>query len=164
MMPESGGRPMQETPVLRVEQAEILKVLYPWYKEEVYRRREQMMRLTVFAGTVLMLILVALLLAPRDPSADPATVVFALTGIALFSSILAYLIMQQRDRHRLAKQTLIQIEQVLGLYDKGFYAAGKSLYPQDWQTAWRGDRSVSVYLTVLFALTVMVIAAILARS
>ena len=72
--------------------------------------------------------------------------------------------MQQRDRHRLAKQTLIQIEQVLGLYDKGFYAAGKSLYPQDWQTAWRGDRSVSVYLTVLFALTVMVIAAILARS
>ena len=31
------------------------------------------------------------------------------------------------------KQTLIEMERVLGLYDEGLYLIGKALYPQDWQ-------------------------------
>ncbi len=148
---------------LREEQLEILKVLYPWYKEEVFRRREQMMRLTAFASAFLVLLLVTMLAVPSQPRPSFTGALFAITGVALFSAVFAYLILQQRNRHRMAKQALIEIERVLGLYDEGLYLVGKTLYPDDWQTAWLGDRSVTVYLTVLTALTVLVIAAVLLR-
>ncbi|MBI4401672.1 MAG: hypothetical protein HY581_08575 [Nitrospirae bacterium] len=157
---------MPETQHLREEQLEVLKILYPWYKEEVFRRREQMMRLTAFASAFLVLLLITMLAVPSVPSRprlDFTVALFAITGVALFSAIFAYLILQQRNRHQMAKQALIEIERVLGLYDEGLYLVGKALYPEDWQTSWLGDRSVTVYLTVLTALTVLVIAAVLVR-
>ena len=41
------------------ERWEILKDLYPLYKEEVYRRREQMMRLAGFGSAFLLILLFA---------------------------------------------------------------------------------------------------------
>jgi hypothetical protein len=154
---------MPEIHSLREEQLEVLKILYPWSKEEVFRRREQMMRLTAFASAFLVLLLVTMLAVPARPRPDFTVALFAITGVALFSAIFIYLILQQRNRHRLAKQALIEIERVLGLYDEGLYLVGKALYPEDWQTAWLADRSVIVYLTVLTTLTVLVIAAVLLR-
>lgn len=154
---------MPETQSLREEQLEVLKILYPWYKEEVFRRREQMMRLTAFASAFLVLLLVTMLAVPGSPRPDFTAALFAITGVALFTAIFSFLILQQRNRYRLAKQALIEIERVLGLYDEGLYLMGKALYPEDWQTAWLGDRSVTVYLSVLTTLTVLVIAAILVR-
>ncbi|HKW86727.1 MAG TPA: hypothetical protein VJM82_06635 [Nitrospiraceae bacterium] len=154
---------MPETQHLREEQLEVLKILYPWYKEEVFRRREQMMRLTAFASAFLVLLLVTMLVAPARPQPDFTTMLFAVTGVSLFSAIFAYLILQQRNRHRMAKEALIEIERLLGLYEEGLYLAGKALYPEGWQTAWLSDRSVVVYLTVLATLTVLVIAAVLVR-
>lgn len=150
------------TQALREEQLEILKVLYAWYKQEVFRRREQMMRLTAFASAFLVLLLVTMLTVPSKP-ADFTMALFSITGVALFSAIFAYLILQQRNRHQMAKQALIEIERAWGLYDEGLYLVGKALYPDDWQTAWLGDRSVTVYLVVLAALTVLVIAGVLVR-
>ncbi|MGH7164632.1 MAG: hypothetical protein ACREIS_03795 [Nitrospiraceae bacterium] len=154
---------MPEIQSLRQEQVEVLKILYPWYKEEVFRRREQMMRLTAFASAFLVLLLVTMLAVPSKPRPDFTVALFAITGVALFSAIFAYLILQQRTRHRMAKQALIEIERVLGLYDEGLYLVGKALYPEDWQTAWLGDKSVTIYLMVLAALTVLVIAAVIVR-
>ncbi len=154
---------MSELHQLRDEQLEVLKVLYPWYKEEVFRRREQMMRLTAFASAFLVLLLVTMLAVPSGPRPDITVALFAITGVALFSAIFAYLILQQRNRHRMAKQALIEIERVLGLYDEGLFILGKTLYPDDWQTAWLGDRSIIVYLAVLATLTVLVIAAVILR-
>ena len=154
---------MPDTQSLRQEQLDVLRILYPWYKEEVFRRREQMMRLTAFASAFLVLLLVTMLAVPSKPRPDFTVAVFAITGVALFSAIFAYLILQQRTRHRMAKQALIEIERVLGLYDEGLYLVGKALYPEDWQTAWLGDKSVTIYLVVLAALTVLVIAAVLVR-
>jgi len=154
---------MPDTPTLRQEQLEVLRILYPWYKEEVFRRREQMMRLTAFAAAFLVLLLVTMLAVPSPPRPDFTVALFAVTGVALFSAIFAYLILQQRTRHRMAKQALIEIERVLGLYDEGLYLVGKALYPEEWQTAWLGDKSVTIYLVVLTALTVLVIAAVLVR-
>lgn len=152
---------METTNGLREEQLEVLKVLYPWYKEEVFRRREQMMRLSAFASAFLVLLLITLVAIspPRHPGSTIQ--VFAITGVALFSALFVYLILQQRNRHRLAKHALIEMERVLGLYDEGLYTVGKALYPKDWQTAWLRDRSVTVYVAVIAALTVLVIAAIL---
>ena len=150
--------------LLKEEQLEIVRVLYPWYKEEVFRRREQMMRLTAFGSAFLVLLLITILaLAPPYP-VDPIIKIFSLTGVALFSSLFIYLILQQRDRHILAKQTLIEIEKVLGLYEKGLYLKDKTLYPEDWQTSWQTDRSITVYVAVITALAVLVIAAVLAKG
>jgi hypothetical protein len=151
---------MSEGIHLRDEQVEVLKILYPWYKEEVFRRREQMMRLTAFASAFLVLLLVTMLAVPSRPRHDFTVSLFAITGVALFSAIFAYLILQQRNRHRMAKQALIEIERVLGLYKEGLFILGQTLYPDGWQTAWLGDRSVIVYLVVLATLTVLVIAAV----
>ncbi len=148
---------------LREEQLEILRVLYPWYKEEVFRRREQMMRLTAFASAFHVLLLVTIMAVVPSHATHFTTRLFVITGIALFSAMFMYLILQQRDRHRIAKQTLIEMERVLGLYDAGLFLVGKALYPQDWQTAWLSDRSVTVYIVVIAALTVLVIAAVLVR-
>ena len=154
---------MSETQPLREDQLEVLKILYPWYKEEVFRRREQMMRLTAFAGAFLVLLLVTMLAVPSQAHPGYTGELFAITGVALFSGLFAYLILQQRNRHRMAKHALIEIERVLGLFEEGQYVAGKSLYPKEWQAAWLSDRSVTVYLTVLTALTVLVIATVLLR-
>jgi len=149
---------------LREEQWEVLRVLYPWYKEEVFRRREQMMRLTAFASAFLVLLLITIMAVNPTPMTSFTTRLFAMTGVALFSAMFVYLILQQRDRHRIAKQTLIEMERILGLYDEGLYLVGKALYPQDWQTAWLSDRSVTVYIAVIAALTVLVIATVLVRT
>ncbi len=152
------------TVALSEEQLAILRVLYPWYKEEVFRRREQMMRLTAFGSAFLVLLLITILaLSPPHP-AHPTIKIFAITGTMLFSALFVYLIVQQRDRHRMAKQTLIEIEQVLGLYEEGLYLMGKSLYPEDWQTTWLNDRSVTVYVAVITTMTILVVASILSKG
>ena len=154
---------MPELKSLRDEQIEILKALYPSYKEEVYRRREQMMKLTAFACSFLVLLLITMLTASASSRPDLTTALFAVSGVTLFTALFTYLILQQRNRHRMAKEALIEIERLLGLYDEGFYLEGRSLYPEHWQTDWQADRSVTVYLTILTTLTVLVIAAVLLR-
>ena len=82
------GPLMTETPAkLSEEQIEVFRVLYPWYKEEVFRRREHMMRLTAFGSAFLVLLLITILaLSPPYPM-DPTIKVFAVTGTALFSAL-----------------------------------------------------------------------------
>ena len=49
----------------------------------------------------------------------------------------------------------------MGLYEEGWQVSGKPAYPENWQTDWVTDRSVTIYLTVLTSLTVVVICAML---
>ena len=141
---------------------EELELLYPWYKEEVFRRRERMMRLTASASGVLVLLLVVIQFFP-SPGPPAAAADLVCVGVVLFSGIMAYLIVQQQARHLMAKQVLINIEQELGLYEKGRHVEHAALYPEEWQTAWKRDVSVGIYLAVLAGLTGLVIAAVLWR-
>jgi hypothetical protein len=145
------------------DQQETLKLLYPWYKEEVFQRRESMIRLAGGAAGLLLVLLVLLLIVPPSANLDERMKTFAGTGTALFSGLMAYLILQQRARHRMAKQVLIEIERELGLYEKGRFLPDKALYPELWQTAWMSDPSVTIYLSVLVGLTGLVFAALLLR-
>ncbi|HEV8540682.1 MAG TPA: hypothetical protein VGQ60_05920 [Nitrospiraceae bacterium] len=141
---------------------EELELLYPWYKEEVFRRRERMMWLTASASGVLVLSLVVVHVFAA-PTTSPTIAVLVCLGVVLFSGIMAYLIVQQQARHLMAKQVLINIERELGLYEKGRHLEDAALYPEEWQTAWRRDVSVVIYLAVLAGLTGLVIAAVLWR-
>ena len=132
---------------------QVLTVLYPLYKEEVYRRREQMMRLTAFGSLGLIAMLFALLLSPQK---DRLTGFDALViGVAslIWCGLFCALILQQQSRHRLAKQVLIQLEQALGFYEDGLFVENQSLYPEGWKTAWLGDRTAILYFASLWSLT-----------
>jgi len=146
---------------LRDEPLEVFRVLYPIFKNEVFQRREHMMRLTAFSSTFLVLLLIAMLAGfPRSIPATP-TLWFAISGITVFSGLFAYFILQHADRHRMAKQQLIELEQSFGLYQDGWQSNGDALFPKNWQSDWIADKSVTIYLTVLAALTALVICAML---
>jgi hypothetical protein len=145
------------------EQVEVFHVFYPIFKDEVFQRREQMMRLTAFASTFLVMLLITMLALSPWPEPTTPTRWFAISGVALFSGLFAYLILQHADRHRMAKQQLIELEKAFGLYETGWQLSGDALFPKHWQSDWTTDRSVSIYLTILAALTALVICAMLVR-
>lgn len=152
--------PDKDSPSL--DSIEMLKLLYTWYKEEVFRRREQMIWLTAAASSILVIVLFIVPGLPPPRPTHRAPGFLAAGGATLFAGIMAYLIRQQQNRHRLAKQVLVRIEQALGLYEEGRYGAG-TLYPEAWRSAWLRDRSATAYLAGLAALTVLVVAAVLLR-
>jgi len=145
------------------EQVEVFRVLYPIFKDEVFQRREQMMRLTAFASAFLVMLLITMLALSPWPGPTSPTRWFAISGVALFSGLFAYLILQHAHRHRMAKQQLIELEKAFGLYENGWQLSGDPLFPKNWQSDWTTDRSVSIYLTILAALTALVICAMLVR-
>ncbi|HNP60821.1 MAG TPA: hypothetical protein PKM72_08285 [Nitrospirales bacterium] len=144
------------------EQLEVFRVLYPLFKNEVLRRREYMSRLSAFYNTVLVLLIMTIaVISPGHP--DLAMRWLAILGVGILSGFVAYLILQQATRHRMAKQQLIELERGIGLYQEGWISSGKTAYPQHWQTDWLSDRSVATYLTILAVLSGLVICAILIR-
>lgn len=145
------------------EHLSTLRTLYPWYKEEVYRHRQEMMHLAAFAGSFLLLVLLTLTALPSFSSVTPIGRGLMSTGVLLLAGLFLILILQQRARHRMAKQVLIEIERALGLYEEGLYLEDRTLYPLNWQTAWLSDRSIALYVLVLVGLSTLVIATIMLR-
>ena len=146
---------------LSPERLDMLKLLYPWYKEEVYRRRQQMIWLTVLGAMVLVLLLFLIAFLPIRPLHREWTML-AVSAVVIFSAAMISFILQQRVRHRMAKQVLIAIEQGLGLYGQN-HETSDALYPQGWQHAWREDRSVWLYLAVMVMLTALDLCALMLR-
>ena len=143
------------------ERVDILMLLYPWYKDEVYRRRQQMIWLTAVGALALV---VLLFLVPALPFSRPGHRVWSflmVTGVLVFSFSMIYFIRQQCVRHRMAKEILITLEQALGLYEDGRYLNATSLYPRNWQTAGLRDRSEFIYHGIILLLTALVVSALL---
>ena len=140
---------------------QILSVLYPLYKEEVYQRREQMMRLTVIGSLGLITMLFALLLSPyKDRLTFLGTSSIMLASV-VWCGLFCGLIVQQQYRHRQAKQVLVQLEQALGFYEDGLVEEHQALYPHGWKTAWQSDRTGILYFTSLCSLAVLFLLALL---
>ena len=132
---------------------QVLTVLYPLYKEEVYKRREQMMRLTAFGSFGLIAMTFCLLLSPlKSRLSFPEPFLLGLVAL-IWCGLFCGLIMQQQYRHRLAKQVLIQLEQAMGFYEDGLFIERQPLYPGKWKTAWLTDRTGTLYLSSLCTLT-----------
>jgi len=140
---------------------QVLTVIYPLYKDEVYKRREQMMRLTALGSFGLIAMLFALLLSPQKHRlSSPETLLLGVVGLT-WCGLFCALVLQQQYRHRLAKQVLIQIEQALGFYEEGLIVENQTLYPDSWRTAWLGDRSGTCYVSTLCLLTFLLLLALL---
>jgi hypothetical protein len=140
---------------------QVLTVLYPLYKEEVYRRREQMMRLTALGSLGLVAMLFTFLLSPQMNRLTPfGTLLIGLTSL-IWCGLFCALILQQQYRHRMAKQILVQLEQALGFYEEGLFVENQSLYPEGWKLAWLSDRTGTLYFTALCSLTGLLLLALL---
>ena len=140
---------------------QILTVLYPLYKEEVYKRREQMIRLTIFGALGLVAMLCALLLGPQKHRLLPHEALLMGFAGVIWCVLFCALIIQQQYRHRLAKQILVRLEQALGFYEEGLFVDHQALYPDGWKTAWLQDRSGALYLSALCLLTAVFLLALL---
>ncbi len=140
---------------------QVLTVLYPLYKEEVYRRREQMMKLTAWGAMGLVAMLFAILLTPSKTGLTGSEAWLVGLATVVWSVLFCSLIVQQQYRHRLAKQILIQLERALGFYEEGLFVENQALYPDRWQTAWLGDKSTLLYFTCLGVLTSLILLALL---
>lgn len=142
------------------EQRTTLLALYPLFKEEVYRRRQEMMRWTAFGSIGLMAMLLVLVLNPHTN--HPTSVETLLLGLAslIWCGLFCALIRQQQDRHRQAKQVLIQLEQALNLYAEGIFMEDHSLYPQTWASDWTRDKTGLLYYGTLGTLTALVLLAL----
>ena len=132
---------------------QVLTVLYPLYKQEVYRRREQMMRLTAFGSLGLIAMLFALLLSPQKERLTTTEAFLIGFASLVWCVLFCALILQQQNRHRMAKQVLVQLEQALGFYEEGLFVEQQALYPNGWKTAWLGDRTSTLYFSCLWLLT-----------
>jgi len=111
-------------------------------------------------------LLLLLFLVPALPPLQPTHRIWSVLstgGMLLFSGIMMYFIRQQRARYEMAKGVLIKIEQQLGLYEKSRHVDNVSLYPEDWQTDWRRDRSEWVYHGIILLMTSLLALALLLR-
>ncbi len=138
----------------------VLLTLYPLFKEEVYRRREHMMRWTAIGAVSLVCILLLLVLIGNGHRLTLLSRALLAGGIVSLTSTFITLIMQQHDRHRQAKQILIKLEQALGLFDSAASVQHQALYPEQWQTDWKQDRSTMASFILLGLLTLLVLVAI----
>jgi hypothetical protein len=148
--------------MLTEERRSLVTLLYPWYKEEVFRRRAQMAWLSGSAMALLLVLLALITVLPHGMG-EQAGRLWLIPGLLLFSGLMTYLVLQQHDRHRMAKQVLIELERELKLFEAGEWPSGHALYPIEWQTAWQRDRSVTIYLAMIGAMTLFTIGAILMR-
>jgi hypothetical protein len=152
-----------DTPVMitQDERRETILTLYQIFKEEVYRRREQMMRWTAIGtGSLATLLLIVLLAPPVQGLTIPARLLLA-SGSLLLALTFALMVWQQHDRHRQAKQQLIKLEHALGLFEERPGPDDRPMYPDDWQTDWTRDRSLVQYLAILTLLTGITLVAIM---
>ncbi len=147
----------RESP-LGPQRIEVLKMVYPIFKNEVYARRQSIMWIAVAGSTAL---LVLLLVGSSQWFPVGALRWPLILGVVIFSSLLIDQIRQQDLRHKQAKYGLIEIEKALEFFEEGSYLPGKSLYPQTWQRLTERDWHFLVSVLSLVVLTALVILAFL---
>ena len=133
---------------------EVLKTVYPIFKNEVYARRQSMMWIAL-AGSAALLGLLLLGSSQWFPVGELKWPI--ILGVVVFSSLLIDLIRQQDLRHKQAKHELIEIEKALEFFEVDSYLPGKSLYPQTWQRLPERDWQILVSVLSLVVLTALVI-------
>lgn len=145
----------------RGEPRETALTLYRMFKEEVYRRRDRMMHWTALGTGSLFTLLLIILLAPSARRLTAPDRLLLAGGSLILAVTFALLIWQQQTRHRQAKQQLIALEQILGLFEGLPSQENRPIYPENWQTEWIRDHSLRQYLSILALLTGLVLTAIL---
>jgi len=140
------------------QRIEVLKMVYPIFKNEVYARRQSMMWIAM-AGSAALLVMLLVVSSQWFPVVELRWPI--VLGVVVFSSLLIDQIRQQDLRHKQAKHGLIEIEKALEFFEEDSYLPGRSLYPQTWQRLPERDWQLLVSVLSLVVLTALVILAFL---
>ena len=136
--------------------SDLLTTLCPMFKEEVYRRTARIGNITILgaAGLVGGMFWYA---TWADEFGDVERLLCAL-GVAMFVGALLYQVSREAERHAGAKDALIRIERVLGLFEPGRHLPAAAVYPEAWMVLppkARSTRAAQVVLTLLGLLFVV---------
>ena len=145
---------MEKTSIQDPQKLETLRMLYPIFKQEVFDRRDRMMKIAGLASGFLLVLQILILYLSISSG-------LLIISIILFTGLTLTQIFQHSRRHQQAKQGVIEIEKALGLFESGTYFADRGLYPQHWQTRPPRDLSLILYATSLIALAILVMLSLL---
>ena len=140
---------------------ETLRLLYPIFKEEVYRRRAAMAQIARQGSLFFVFLSLLTLLLPQERAISPLLKGPACVAVALAASLLVLQIREEKLRHEKAKQQLITLEKGFQFFEVGSYLPNEPLYPPDWQKRPRVDPGMLISITALLATALLSILIIL---
>lgn len=154
--PESENKKSHET-ASSASSLETLRLLYPIFKEEVYRRRAAMAHIARIGTLFYLTLIFAFLFFPEKviTGAEPRYAVVA--GIICSAILLIYQIAQEKSRHEKAKLQLITLEKAFGFFEVGKHIANKTLYPSNWRDRPKVDQAlVLMCLSIAGTATILI--------
>lgn len=147
--------------VRETEALETLRLLYPIFKEEVYRRRAAMAQIARQGSFFFVSVsLLTLFLS----GGRPAPLLFrGLAAVGLFAAaaLLVMQIRQEKRRHEKAKLQLITLERGFQFFEAGSHLPNEPLYPPEWQNRPPADPGMVISVGSLIATSLVSILIIL---
>ena len=132
------------------QKLETLRRLYPIFKQEVFDRRDRIMKIAGLASGFLLLLMILIY-------SFVITSWLLILGVIIFTGIILAAITQHSRRHTQAKLGVIEIEKALGLFESGTYLPDRPLYPDHWKIRPSWDYTLIFYSTALILLAAIVI-------
>ena len=136
-------------PISETRSIETLRLLYPIFKEEVYRRRAAMAMIARQGAFFFLSLSLLSFFLLRQAAVSPGLRGTACAGILLVLLLLVHQLRQEKSRHEKAKLQLIRLERGLQFFEEGSYLPEGPLYPPEWQERPKIDFDLSLSVTVL---------------
>ncbi len=144
-------------PSLNKESLKTLRILYPIFKEEVYRRRAEIARVSRRGSLLFTSFSIVLLFLPSKLIFSPHLKSLLVLGISIAAAFLIAQIIQEKSRHEKAKRQLITLEKGLQFFESGSYLPDQTLYPVEWQERPKRDKGMWVSLAGLIGTAIVLI-------
>jgi hypothetical protein len=135
---------------------ETLFLLYPIFKEEVYRRRAAMGQIARIGVLFYLALTFLVFFFSEKLITEPGARYTITTGIVLSAVLLIYQIIQEKSRHEKAKLQLITLEEAFGFFEGGQHIPHKPLYPSEWRDRPKVDHGL-VFMCLSLAGTASVL-------
>jgi hypothetical protein len=145
-----------------IDSLETLRILYPVFKEEVYRRRAVIAQIARQGS--LFFVSLSLLTALFFSEGRTLSLLFkglACAAVSFATILLIIQIRQEKLRHEKAKQQLITLEKGFQFFEAGSYLPNEPLYPPEWQKRPRIDPGMMISLAGLIGTSLLLILTIL---
>lgn len=120
-------------PPCATDSLETLRLLYPIFKEEVYRRRAAMAQIARQGSLFFVSLSLLTLFLSEGRTISPLFKGLASAAIFVAAALLVMQIRQEKIRHERAKQQMITLERGFQFFEAGSYLPNEPLYPPDWQ-------------------------------
>jgi hypothetical protein len=131
-------------PPCDTDSLETLRLLYPIFKEEVYRRRAAMAHIARQGSLFFVSLSVLTLLLSDGQNISPLLKALTCLAVTFATSLLIVQIRQEKLRHEKAKRQLITLEKGFQFFEAGSYLPNEPLYPPDWQKRPRIDAGMLI--------------------